>query len=192
MIALVKGVIVSVEEQAILVDTGNIAYRIYCNRVYEFSVGETISLHTHQHIREDIHLLMGFKEQQSLDLFNLLLMVKGIGAKTALNILEKTQTSDLIEAVCNHNTAFLCTLNGVGKKMASQIILDLENKMLPLRSVPMNSIVGDVQHVLKGLGYKDFEIGFSDQEKKSFMSLPLDEALKCALSIMSKNAGERL
>lgn len=93
------------------------------------SPGEEITLFTHMIVREDDISLYGFTDKASLALFKLLLGVKGVGAKAALAILSVGSASTIKRAITFEDTDTIQSANGVGKKTAQMVVLELKDKI---------------------------------------------------------------
>ena len=92
--------------------------------------GQEVKLLTHLAIREDAHVLYGFMTPHERDLFRLLIhTVSGIGPKIALNILSGMSVTTFKGAVANADVKALSQINGVGKKTAERIVVELKDKV---------------------------------------------------------------
>lgn len=83
---------------------------------------------THLVVREDAHVLYGFPERSTRDLFRVLLGVRGVGPVAALAVLSGLSPEDLVRAVANEDLKALTRVKGIGKKTGEQILLDLRDK----------------------------------------------------------------
>jgi len=138
----------------ILTQSG-IAYRISIPSSYLCpSKGETYSLYTHFHVREDAQTLYGFEKEEERDVFELLITVSGIGPKIALAILSTFSKTDL-ELVINEGDARgLSRVSGLGLKGAQKIILELRGKVdFNIKDSKEDNIVKDLKEALKSLGF---------------------------------------
>lgn len=90
--------------------------------------GETV-LHTVLVVREDDMSLYGFATKRELQIFQLLNMVNGIGAKTALNILSSMNIPSFCQAILSADVKSLKKINGVGPKSAERMIVELRDKI---------------------------------------------------------------
>lgn len=92
--------------------------------------GHPVKILTHLAVREDAHVLYGFMTAAERDIFRLLInTVSGIGPKIALNILSGTSVTMLRAAVANGDVKTLSQINGVGKKTAERIVVELKDKI---------------------------------------------------------------
>jgi Holliday junction DNA helicase RuvA len=136
MIDFVRGVLVHMTEDAIIIDVNGLGYRVFCPNPYAFQkeIQEIVTVYTHHHVREDAILLYGFTTREEQSLFRRLLDVSGIGPKGALGILSGSRPDQLIAAIQQENLAVLTKLPGIGKKTAQRMILDLKDKLGDMRS----------------------------------------------------------
>lgn len=90
---------------------------------------DEITLYTHMIVREDDISLYGFTDKASLALFKLLLGVNGVGAKAALAILSTGSAASIKNAIAFEDTDSIQAANGVGKKTAQRVVLELKDKL---------------------------------------------------------------
>ncbi|WP_280768621.1 Holliday junction branch migration protein RuvA [Salipaludibacillus daqingensis] len=176
MIECLKGNVINIEPETIVVDVRDVGYLIYCGNPYRYEewLNETVTVYTYQHVREDAIRLYGFFHREERRLFEKLLQVSGIGPKGALAIVAAEQPQLVVEAIENEDEKFLVKFPGVGKKTARQMILDLKGKVQELvptlthetgetgplfkRSSTENEELEEALEALKALGYVDREI----------------------------------
>jgi Holliday junction DNA helicase RuvA len=132
MIAVIKGEVFRVNDDNFIIMTGGVGYRVYAP-VANFKpipmVGEQILLYTYHQVREDAMLLFGFADETELSLFELLLSVNGVGAKTALLILNNLSFEQICQSIMTGNSQALSKIPGIGKKTVDRIILELGDKI---------------------------------------------------------------
>lgn len=162
MIAFLKGDVVEINIDYILIDVNGVGYQVYVGKPQDFSYGLSL-VYTYYHVKEDGVSLYGFKTKQEQDLFLRLINVSGIGPKTACGILGATTTNALITAIELGNIAFLKKLPSIGPKAAQQIILDLKGKLIADNTTPKGQIkkseqYSDVYDALRQFGFKVSEI----------------------------------
>src|SRR3954463_1497491 len=130
--------------------------------------GNEVKLLTHLAIREDAHVLYGFMTVQERELFRLLINnVSGIGPKIALNILSGMNATAFRGAVANADVKALSQINGVGKKTAERIVVELKDKVGPAGAweassaqralSPADQKINDAVLALIALGFKQLE-----------------------------------
>ena len=130
MIATIKGEIEYIEDDAIIVDTGNIGYEVLVptNVISGFSAGMEIKLYTYLQVREDAQILFGFLARDDLSIFKKLITVNSVGPKSALAIMSTLTTESLILAIISGDAKSIAKSPGVGAKSAQKIILELKDK----------------------------------------------------------------
>jgi Holliday junction DNA helicase RuvA len=132
MITHLRGTIVRSSPAELVVDVGGVGYQVSIPLStfthFEHSSGE-ITILTHLHIREDAMQLYGFATESERDLFRLLISVSGIGPRMAQGILSGMGSGDLREAILSGNIGALTAIQGVGKKTAERLIMELKEKV---------------------------------------------------------------
>ena len=124
-----KGKVSLHQKNSIVLEVNNIGYQIFVSHPDDYPLLEECLVYTVFYVREDEQFLVGFKTFEEKMLYSKLVQVKGVGPKTAINILGAAKLEELIDAINNSNLLFLKSLEGVGPKTASQIILDLKGKI---------------------------------------------------------------
>lgn len=131
MIAFVRGSVLNIENDNVIIDCGNIGYTLYVpmTMLKPFpKEGEEIMLYTYLQVKEDGWSLFGFADTEQLSIFKALLSVSGIGAKTALAIIDTLPVKRIIMAIGNKDIAAFTAVSGIGKKTAERLILELKDK----------------------------------------------------------------
>ena len=160
MYSYIIGEIVEINVDHIVVENNGIGYLIYVSNPYEFTKGKEIKVYLYQYVKEDVLLLYGFKTIEEKEMFLKLILVKGIGCKTAIGILATGDVQAIINAIESKNIAYLRKIPGIGPKAAQQIVLDLQGKFqvssseMVLTSVEFDEAV----EVLVALGYKQQDV----------------------------------
>ncbi|MCL2493687.1 MAG: Holliday junction branch migration protein RuvA [Clostridiales bacterium] len=132
MIAYIAGTLLEKLEASVVVDTGGVGYEVYLpagSRVFLKAKGDEVVLQTVQIVKEDDVSLYGFEDRASLRLFKLLITVSGVGAKAAMAILSAMSADEAVRAIAFSDAAMLTRANGVGKKSAERIVLELKDKV---------------------------------------------------------------
>ncbi len=184
MIAYIKGTIVAIGMDYVLIDNQGIGYRVYFNKTHQVKINDVMTIYTYHHVREDEISLFGFISLKDVEFFNKLISVKGIGPKTGMNILSKCDVEQLIMMIEDKNLNSLKSLPGVGAKTASQIILDLSGKLVQENKDENNNALMDALEGLKHLGYKSTEIQAIIPQLKQSSAVSSDEYLKLALQYL--------
>ena len=186
MIYSLNGIIVERGKDMVAIDIGAIAYEVFVPRPEEFLSGEKALIYIHEVLTQDDHYLAGFKTKLEKEAFRSLIQVKGIGPKTALSALSGTTPEELFAAISSSDAKALKKLPGIGPKAASQIILDLQGKLVqdetPKGSKDDYPIV---RMGLKSMGFKAKEIDDAIATLPSD-KLPDQEALRLALRSLRK------
>ena len=132
MISYVKGPLMAVEEDMIVVEAGSLGLGIHVPlSVLEAlpPLGSQVTVYTHFQVREDAMTLYGFLHRQDREMFRQLIGVNGIGPKAALGILSVLRPDELRLAVISGDAKAISRAPGVGTKTAQRIILDLKDKV---------------------------------------------------------------
>ena len=196
MIAYLKGKLVFIQEESIIIDVGGVGYEVLCPNpfIFQKSLDKELFIFTYHHVREDIAQLFGFKDEDEKYLFTKLISVSGSGPKSAIGILGNAQVNEFIAAVESEDEKYLTQFPGVGKKTARQIILDLKGKLtnqLTIEEVPQQSVnttnlnITDVKDALKSLGYAERELRQVLQKIQSEAITDTNEAIKRALVLLA-------
>ena len=192
MIAFIKGTVSSYGADWIVVDNHGIGYQMAYPHTDRVRLQQEISVHTYMHISENDVSLYGFESMEEKDLFMRLISVKGLGPKTAINMLTKAGYEAIIGAVETGNVAALKKMPGIGAKSASQIVLDLKGKLVaapdaankPAENYPPE--IRDAMEGLKNLGYKQNEASAAAKVMMESPGLSTAEYLRIGLRFLSK------
>jgi Holliday junction DNA helicase RuvA len=132
MLHYIKGVITETLPGMVCIETGGIGYEVNVPdgavRILPGS-GDIVTLYTALIVREDDVSLYGFPDRENLAMFRLLLAVSGIGPKAALAILSVLPARELKRAVIFEDVAAITKANGVGKKGAQRVVMELKDKV---------------------------------------------------------------
>ena len=180
----IKGKIVEVASNYIVLENNNIGYQIYTGNPFEFQEQEEYTVYVYQKISEDDNSLYGFKTKEQKDLFLRLIDVKGLGPKMALPMIALGSVSGIIDAIDRENILYLKKFPKIGDKVARQIILDLRGKLNMESAVEVNDTTNELIEVLTSLGYKSADIKRILPQVDP--SLALEEQVKSALKLMLK------
>lgn len=131
MIGYLEGTIQHIGTHTIVINTQGVGYIVFTHKsiLATFTVGQNITLWTYLAVRETSLDLFGFRNQEELSFFKLLLDVSGIGPKSALAILELAPLATLRKAIASGDTAYLSNVSGIGKKTAAKIVVELKDKL---------------------------------------------------------------
>jgi Holliday junction DNA helicase RuvA len=190
MIATLTGVISEHLKGMVVLDVRGVGYGLQVTNedMGRLGSGQTAKLYVYEHIREQAHDLYGFVALDTMQLFEQLLGVNGVGPKMALNILSIGNGSEVRIAIAGGDTKFISQAQGVGKRVAERVVVELKDKV-GLEGVDL-STTGMLQG--EGLLMKDeavealVSLGYSPQDaavalKSVDDTLPTEERIKLAL-----------
>ena len=132
MLAYIKGKLEMKMTGYIVIDVGGLGYKVFMSEVgieKVGNIGETVKVHTYYKVREDDISIFGFNTLEELKMFELLISVSGVGAKTALTMLAVCEPSEFALAVISEDVKALTGIPGIGPKSAKRIILELKDKI---------------------------------------------------------------
>lgn len=183
MISRLKGQLEENNLTSVIIDVGGIGYKVNCTieDSKELRVGNKVMLYTHMDVKETSMELYGFLGEENRKLFELLLTVNGIGPKTALNILNSTSKTTLIEGIASGDPKHLQAISGLPKKQSEKLVLTLKDKVdgeeLDEKTI---SETNDAIEALISLGYsqKQSREVVSKIDKKLNTEKIIKEALK--------------
>lgn len=196
MFYYLNGTGAALEENLAVIDCGGVGFA--CNTtsytLSKLKIGQQKMLYTHCNIREDAFDIFGFATREELGFFQKLLGVSGVGPKAALSILSALTPDRLSLAILTGDEKALTTAQGVGKKMAQRVILELKDKIgaeqstldfsgAPAATPALAGKTSEASQALAALGYSQSEIGAAlrgiDVE-----NLPVEQIVRLALRAM--------
>lgn len=136
MIRYIKGKKYSISD-GIIVENGGIGYRIFVplgDRLFMAEDGTEVKVHISMQVKENDVSLYGFSESESLEIFELLQTVSGVGAKAGQAIMSVMTGADVAAAIASGDSKSLTQAKGIGKKTADRIVLELKDKMPHIES----------------------------------------------------------
>lgn len=180
MYAYIKGKIVDIESNYIVLENNNVGYLIYTANPYSFELNIETIIYLYQYVREDEISLYGFKSKEEKEMFLKLIEVKGLGCKMALPMLANGAVDGIISAIESENINYLKKFPKIGDKVARQIILDLKGKLVSSEINNENSHNEELMEALKSLGYKPADIKkvLTNVSKSDTIENQIKEALK--------------
>lgn len=131
MIGWLSGQVLEIVGSIVVLDVAGVGYEVTCSRrcLADLVPGERASITIFTQVREDDIRLYGFADRLEKQVFALLMEVKGIGAKTACEILAQLEKVELLRVIGRSDTSKLAALKGIGKKTAERIVLELREKV---------------------------------------------------------------
>ena len=150
MFAYIKGKLAIKSTDYVVIDVGGVGYKIFAptstiNKLGE--IGSEAMVHTHYHVREDNISLYGFATAEELRMFELLIGVSGVGAKSANTILANISPSKFALSVITNDVKELTKLPGIGAKSAQRIILELKDKLKTEESISSSDAITETIQV---------------------------------------------
>lgn len=199
MFAYIKGSLEQKSNNYVVIDVGGIGYKIFmATKAIETlgEIGKVVKVHTHYYVREDNISLYGFNTNEELRMFELLLQVSGIGAKSAIAMLSEISPSSFALAVISDDISQLVKIPGIGKKTAARIVLELKDKLKTEEAITKTeeeklSITNEEETseaiaALQVLGYTKREIEKA-LENVDTKNLQLEEIIKQGLKNLARN-----
>ena len=203
MIALIEGTVYEKNVNEVLLMTSGVAYRLLCSMNTIASVpsaGQVCTLYSHLIIRDDAMELYGFISREERNLFLDLIGVSGVGPKSAIGILGSLPLQDLRLAILTGDAALLSRAQGIGKKTAQRISLELKDKLskdalasnassdayiVAEMDAAASDILSEAILALKTLGYSPVEAADAIKNVKD-QAETSDELIKQALRFMAQ------
>ena len=198
MYAYIKGILDTKSNGYVIIETAGIGYKIFMSSKAMETLGETgsnVKVYTHYYVREDNISLYGFTSNEELRMFELLISVSGIGAKSAIAMLSAISPSSFALAVISNDVSGLVKVPGIGNKTAQRIILELKDKLKTEQAISESSeVVSGIKEdnknseliaALQVLGYTRKEID-KVIEKMDVSSMSLEDSIKKALLFLQK------
>ncbi len=157
MISFIRGTIIHKSQTSLILENNGIGYKIFTiPKCLEHPLGTQIALYTYQKVSDDGITLFGLPDQKSLDFFELLISVSGVGPKMALTIISAGTIDTLERAIATADAATFTRMSGVGNKTAERIILELKTKISSLDTAHRGNT--DTFDALIALGYSAKEV----------------------------------
>ena len=200
MLYYVSGKVTVLEPGLAVIDCGGVGYacRTTTYTLSSLKKGEKGKLYTYLNVREDAMELYGFATAEELNLFQQLISVSGVGPKAALSILSASTPANLALSIITGDEKALTCAQGIGKKIAQRVILELKDKLAKGQTVggagesyggtgvtviPENKL-SEASAALAVLGYSQSEINIA--LKDADLTEPLEQIIRQALKKMVK------
>ena len=205
MLAYIKGELTIKARGYVVIDVGGLGYKVYMSEIAMENIGnigDIVKVHTYYRVMEDDISIFGFNTSEELRLFELLISVSGVGAKTAISMLGAIEPSDFALAIIYDDINTLKKLPGIGSKTAQRIVLELKDKIKKEQTIEELSIasnneiknkkaivtdskVEEAITALQVLGYNNREINGA-MEKIDTKNLSIEEIIKSGLKELAK------
>ncbi len=199
MIYNLNGKLTYVDPAFIVIECGGVGFKCFASTTTITSistVGTNVNVLTYMSVKEDSIDLYGFATQEELNAFKLLISVSGIGPKAAMAILSVLPPDRLSVAVSSGDVKAIQSAQGVGKKTAERVVLELKDKMVGIGSARTNTIVEGIQSVAQSDNAQEavevlVSLGFNQSEAASVVgtmdkSLSVDEMIRKGLKSLSQ------
>ena len=200
MFYYLNGTVAHIEPYLAVIDCGGVGYacRTTTYTLANLKKGEPGKLYTYLNVREDAMELYGFATQEELTLFQQLISVSGVGPKAALSILSASTPANLALSIITGDAKALTCAQGVGKKIAQRVILELKDKLskgqtisagggavpgAAVTIIPDNKL-SEASAALAVLGYSQSEINIALKDVD--LTQPLEQIIRQALKKMVK------
>ena len=197
MFYYLSGTVALMDAGIAVIDCGGVGYKCFTSNytLASLHVGKSAKLFTHCNIREDAFDIFGFSTREELGCFEMLLSVSGVGPKAALAILSVVSPDQLTLAVMTQDEKTLTMAQGVGKKMAQRILLELRDKLgaqqleistgaqISGAASVHGSKTAEATAALASLGYSQAEIGAA-LKGLNVESMAVEEIVRQALRAM--------
>lgn len=199
MFAYIKGNLEVKTKGYVVIDVSGVGYKIFMSETAIEKLGEigqVVKVHTYLRVREDDMSLYGFNTNEELRMFELLLSVSGIGAKSAISILSNITPSSFALAVITNDVAKIKALPGIGPKSAQRIILELKDKIETEEAIAENKMeetqetaidnenMTEAISALQVLGYSKKEIEKAIQKVDNTLSV--EDIIKIGLKNLAR------
>lgn len=202
MFAYIKGILEIKESNYIVIDINGLGYKVFMsqNNIDNIgNIGDSVKVYTYVRVREDDISIYGFITQEQLKMFELLISVSGVGAKSALVMISCIEPSEFAIAVISGNVKVLTKVPGIGNKSAQRIILELKDKLkeeqlenetsnnLKLKEKDNSENINEAISGLMVLGYskRDIEKAF---EHLDIDNLSIEDLIKKGLVLLSQKS----
>lgn len=181
MISSLRGTVIELDGAAATIEVNGVGYQVFCtkNRLSSFTIGESVFVITFTEVKEDLFRLYGFSDRLEKQVFTLLNLVKGIGPKSALDILSRIDARELLRFIGAGDITKLQAVKGMGKKTAERVVVELKDKVaqyaleqqgltaeITVSTIPSNGF-DDALLALQALGFtrKDAERAIGEVQK---------------------------
>ena len=201
MFAFIKGSLEVKTTGYIVIETNGVGYKIFMSESAIEKLGEIgsiVKVHTYVRVREDDISIYGFNTNEELRMYELLLSVSGIGAKSAITILSNISPSSFALAVITNDVNALKKLPGVGPKSAQRVILELKDKIKTEEAISKENTTVEIKEAiieddkvqeavsaLQVLGYSKKEIEVA-MEKLDTSSLSVEDIIRQGLNNLAR------
>lgn len=198
MIYNVKGTVTYTDTSFVVVEVGGVGFKCFTSTNTLKSLPtdkKEVNLYTYLSVREDAMDLFGFLTMEELDAFKLLITVSGIGPKAAVAILSVLSPDRLAIAISSGDVKSIQMAQGVGKKTAERVVLELKDKMVGIGSPQTSQISQNIISAASSSNAQEavevlVSLGFSQSDVAMVVgamdkSLSVDDMVRLGLKQLS-------
>ena len=195
----VRGKLIHMDSSTAVVECGGVGYNCQTtmNTLKNLRLGDEVTLYTYLNVREDAMELFGFSAKTELETFKTLIGVSGVGPKAGLAILSELSPEQVAMAIATDDIKTITRAQGVGKKIAQRIVLELKDKLakslssedtsLPSASAAANAAMGNIPKAIEALGV----LGYSPADVSGILAamdsaLPVEQLIAQTLRQMGR------
>ena len=196
MIYSVRGKLIHTENSAAVVECGGVGYlcQTTMNTLKTLKLNSEVTLYTYLNVREDAVDLFGFATQNELATFKTLISVSGVGPKAGLSVLSELTAEQVAMAIATDDIKTITRAQGIGKKIAQRIILELKDKLAKSEQTQSGNVQmpqtagGNVAKAIEALGV----LGYSPADVSPVLAnfdagLPVEQLIAMTLKQMGRN-----
>lgn len=196
MIYSVRGKLIHTENSAAVVECGGVGYlcQTTMNTLKTLKLNSEVTLYTYLNVREDAVDLFGFATQNELATFKTLISVSGVGPKAGLSVLSELTAEQVAMAIATDDIKTITRAQGIGKKIAQRIILELKDKLAKSEQTQSGNVQmpqtvgGNVPKAIEALGV----LGYTPADVSPVLAnfdagLPVEQLIAMTLKQMGRN-----
>lgn len=196
MIYSVRGKLIHTENSAVVVECGGVGYlcQTTMNTLKTLKLNSEVTLYTYLNVREDAVDLFGFATQNELATFKTLISVSGVGPKAGLSVLSELTAEQVAMAIATDDIKTITRAQGIGKKIAQRIILELKDKLAKSEQTQSGNVQmpqtagGNVAKAIEALGV----LGYTPADVSPVLAnfdagLPVEQLIAMTLKQMGRN-----
>ena len=195
MIGRLQGTVIDKQAPDLLLEVQGVGYELLVSLSTFFAipaVGESVTLHTHFVVREDVQQLYGFTERSERTLFRHLIKVNGVGPKMALGVLSGMSANEFAACVHNNDVDTLVRLPGVGKKTAERLVIEMRDRVGSIEASVSSTnvhaaqpdLTQEAESALIALGYKPQDAAKMISRVAGKETLGVEQLIRSALKNM--------
>lgn len=196
MIYSVRGKLIHTENSAAVVECGGVGYlcQTTMNTLKTLKLNSEVTLYTYLNVREDAVDLFGFATQSELATFKTLISVSGVGPKAGLSVLSELTAEQVAMAIATDDIKTITRAQGIGKKIAQRIILELKDKLAKSEQTQSGNVQmpqtagGNVAKAIEALGVLGYTPANVSPVLANFdAGLPVEQLIAMTLKQMGRN-----